>query len=638
MPLANTTFNDIITFTRASNNATYTDSAGVLQVAATNTPRFDYNPTTLAAQGFLVEEARTNSIVNNMAIGTLAGIPGAVPADWVASGTANGVTREVIGLGTENGVEYIEIRYYGTPTASASIAVTSSLTTTIVAAPGETWAASVYIKLAGGSLSNVTVSNRLNGRTSAGALLESFNTAITPTNASLNTQRSFAIATLANSSTARVTQQTVIEFTNGLAFDATLRLGLPQLEKAAFATSVIKSTPTFVSRSTTGTYVNSSGLLQTAAINVARYTYNPQDLTQPPYLVIETSRTNLVLQSQNFATTWSPTNATVTADSTTAPDGTTTADTINASAAGFVIVSQLLTKSASLNTYSYSMWVKVAAGTITDFNLTLDDGTTTNRGIALYNLTNGTLTSVTSEGGYVAQGATITPYLNSWYRLVVTVTSSAITNVRPRFFYTATGAGTENVYVWGAQLEASSVASSYFPTTTTALPRATDVSTTATVTRAADESLINTLSPWYNATEGTLFAQAVPLAAPLPTAARNLFRINDVANTSSIDIRYLTSQNAGFVVVSASTPQADLTTTNNYSSAVNKLSGAYKALDFAVGLNGVTPVASTTGSVPTGLTSARLGWDGTNYFSGYLQKISYYPQRLTNLQLQALTS
>ena len=48
-----------ITFTRAS-SATYTDASGVIQTAATNAPRWDYDPVTHALRGVLIEEARTN--------------------------------------------------------------------------------------------------------------------------------------------------------------------------------------------------------------------------------------------------------------------------------------------------------------------------------------------------------------------------------------------------------------------------------------------------------------------------------------------------------------------------------------------------------------------------------------------------
>lgn len=48
-----------ITFTRASNGS-YFDSAGVLQIASTDVPRFDYDPATLAAEGLMIEPQRTN--------------------------------------------------------------------------------------------------------------------------------------------------------------------------------------------------------------------------------------------------------------------------------------------------------------------------------------------------------------------------------------------------------------------------------------------------------------------------------------------------------------------------------------------------------------------------------------------------
>ena len=59
----------LVTFTRAS-SGTYTDSAGVIQTAATDVPRFDHNPTTGESLGLLVEEARTNLLLRSEAIAT----------------------------------------------------------------------------------------------------------------------------------------------------------------------------------------------------------------------------------------------------------------------------------------------------------------------------------------------------------------------------------------------------------------------------------------------------------------------------------------------------------------------------------------------------------------------------------------
>ena len=59
----------LVTFTRAS-SGTFVDSAGVLQTAATNVPRFDHNPATGESLGLLVEEAMTNLLVGSAAPAT----------------------------------------------------------------------------------------------------------------------------------------------------------------------------------------------------------------------------------------------------------------------------------------------------------------------------------------------------------------------------------------------------------------------------------------------------------------------------------------------------------------------------------------------------------------------------------------
>lgn len=57
------------TFTRSS-TAWYWNSSGVLTSASSNTPRFDYDPATLAFKGLLIEEARTNLFLNSQSPAT----------------------------------------------------------------------------------------------------------------------------------------------------------------------------------------------------------------------------------------------------------------------------------------------------------------------------------------------------------------------------------------------------------------------------------------------------------------------------------------------------------------------------------------------------------------------------------------
>jgi hypothetical protein len=250
-------FADIVTFTRAS-TATYFNSAGTLTTAATDEPRFDYNPSTLAAQGLLIEESRTNSIRNNTMVGAVAGTPGTLPTNWSVGGTTTGLTREIVGTGTENGITYIDIRFSGTAGAALNPNIIFEASNSIAALNGQTWTSSFYLSLVGGSLTNVTniipVVSMFN---STPALIGTLaGSAITPTNAALRTQRNSFATTLNQAATAFAYSQIQFNVANGAAIDITLRIGLPQLEQGAFATSVIPTTTTALTRSADVASVN----------------------------------------------------------------------------------------------------------------------------------------------------------------------------------------------------------------------------------------------------------------------------------------------------------------------------------------------------------------------------------------------
>ena len=244
-----------VTFTRAS-TATYYDSIGTLQSAAVNSPRLDYNPSTLAAQGLLIEESRTNSIRNSTATGAVAGTPGTLPTNWSGWSAASGITREIVGTGSEAGVNYIDFKLSGTASAAVTFFMVFD-TTNPAAASGQSWTSSTYVKLQAGSTTNISnFTLRIDELDSGGVLLINSSVAISPTSAALSTQRSVISRTFSNASTAFAREGIRFEVAIGLAIDITLRIGLPQLELGAFATSVIPTSTVALTRAADVASVN----------------------------------------------------------------------------------------------------------------------------------------------------------------------------------------------------------------------------------------------------------------------------------------------------------------------------------------------------------------------------------------------
>jgi hypothetical protein len=236
-----------ITFTRAS-GATYFDANGVLQTAANDAPRFDHDPVTGESRGLLIEEARTNSIRNSQAGGATVGVigsGGALPTNWGTVGITGGadVNREIVATGTEAGMSYVDLRLYGT--ASASMFVGFDTITGIVAADGQTWSGSVYVKLVAGSMANIgSVRVQVRANDVSGSTLQSGATTFTP---SASLARYSHTLVFNNASIAR-TRSGLAFFDAAGAIDITLRIAAPQLELGAFPTSYIPTTSAAATR------------------------------------------------------------------------------------------------------------------------------------------------------------------------------------------------------------------------------------------------------------------------------------------------------------------------------------------------------------------------------------------------------
>lgn len=226
-----------ITFTR-STTGTYTNSAGVISSAAINAPRFDYDPVTLEPKGLLIEEQRTNTIRNNTMQGVVVGTPGTLPTNWQKAENSS-LSFAVVGTGTEDGIAYIDIRFSGTSSGTVGSSIQFEQNSQIVAAVGQTWALTSYAKIIGGSMAGISTIRIGWEERSTSFLASNFSTAPLQTGGKLAIGRITHVGTNGNASTTSIKPYIFFSPTNGAAIDITLRIGLPQLELGAFATSVI---------------------------------------------------------------------------------------------------------------------------------------------------------------------------------------------------------------------------------------------------------------------------------------------------------------------------------------------------------------------------------------------------------------
>jgi hypothetical protein len=433
-----------------------------------------YVPTTTAAAtsfgteslGLLVEEARTNSIRNNTMVGAVAGTPGTLPTNWSLSQNA-ALTQQIVGAGTSNGIAYLDIKLSGT---SSGNAVNVNLETiSIAAANGQSWTFSSYLALVGGSASNVT------GLRLRAALYSSVPTYLgelvaTPSDltgnlSSVLVRQAATTGTIANSLTAFIQPYIAISVGSGVAIDFTLRIGMPQLEQGAFATSVIP---------TVGAGVITPGYASPAVTRAA-------DVASITGANFGTTRTNLLPRSEEFGASWTSSNITVSPDAIVAPNGTLTADKMIATTTNAAHQLYQITSGTSGVTYTISFYVK--AGEYNRFNF--GPGNTAVGGDKVVAINLGLSNPIVSQDAIFNSSAFAAPVGNGWYRVGCTFTATATGTMTVAVLQTIinnagsasfAGDGTSGIFLWGAQLETGSAATPYIPSTTTFTSRASGAS------------------------------------------------------------------------------------------------------------------------------------------------------------------
>jgi hypothetical protein len=390
-------------------------------------------------------------------------------------------------------------------------------------------------------------------------------------------------------------------------------------------------------RASTGTYVGSDGLIKTATTNEPRFDHNPTT-GESLGLLVEEPKTNNLVQSEDFSTTWGPTLVTVSPNTVTAPDGTLTADTFGPVVGDGLTSPRFLRQNPVLTTqqaYTFSVFVKVGTATTNGIALYISDSPAAANFRSNFNLFNQTVSPASAT--WATPTATIVPYPNGWYRCILSgVTSTPHTGLRANIYLNTFG-NTSDTYgthhIWGAQLEAGAFPTSYI----------LNVNTPLGVTRAADVANItgSNFSSFYNQTEGTVFADSIQ-ANITPVSRIVSASDNTTSNRISLTRASASSGNINLTVTNAGTAQVAgvLLGSSLVAGTSNKVAAGYKAADFAGSVNGLASVTQGTGTVPGSLTQLTIGNGdvlSNNPMNGTIKRLVYWGQRLPNNVLQAIT-
>ena len=360
-------------------------------------------------------------------------------------------------------------------------------------------------------------------------------------------------------------------------------------------------------RSSVGTYVGADGLIKSAAVNEPRFDHNPVT-GECLGLLVEEARTNLVA---------SPTL------SNTLTGVTNTAETTILGPTGTTINVQKMQCTASTDGHGIFSNASLSSG-LAAHSIFVKKGNHRYVGIEIRSNLGGGYTALyfdfdteaISDGNNTSATVGFSKYPNGWYRIFCVIGKNANA---PGFGFRMLGSmdypswtatGDEFVYFYGPQLEAGAFLTSYIPTSG------------STVTRAADVASITgtNFSSWYNNTEGTFVTDAI---LAFTQNAGNPFTFGGVFYTT-VTGALRTLGNGGIIDGGLS---SSLT-------SFSKTAVALKSGDFAIGRGGSITGSSSTAYAPTGSQWAINSSLGS---LAVIKRLAYYPVRLPNATLQALT-
>jgi hypothetical protein len=197
-----------------------------------NFPRVDYSD---GSASLLLEPQRTNGIRNSTMVGASTS-PSTIPTNWQLFNTL-GLTVSVVGLGTEAGINYIDLNYNGTANSSDVIRFGFESPTQISASNGQNWSVSIYSKIISQLLPPTSYDLRITERTAIGVYVTSSQQSFTPT----STLKRFTFTSTLNGgvTVGVVVPELSVPVINGTSYNFTIRIAQPQMELGAFVTTPI---------------------------------------------------------------------------------------------------------------------------------------------------------------------------------------------------------------------------------------------------------------------------------------------------------------------------------------------------------------------------------------------------------------
>jgi len=404
-----------------------------------------------------------------------------------------------------------------------------------------------------------------------------------------------------------------------------------------FAGSKILDPRITFTRTSTGTYMGSDGLIKIAAANSPRFdhSYNPATgEIESLGLLVEESRVNLALDGTTFANpNWLKGYTLIDTLFEVSPDGTQNAaklypDDSDTNSQHSIV--RTISGLSDNTIYTSSIFIKKFGSQFSWCRLTLRSKNGDFTGI-YFNYDTKTFGS--AIGGSKLISYDYEEYPNGWIRLYI-VTNTSTGAITPTFHlwiaddngvlgYNYTGGDADGFYIWGAQLEQGSFPTSYIPTTA------------STVTRTLDFCRIigNNFADFYNQSEGSI---------------RIEYSYNTVGTQNFCPISFDNGTSGETIVLANFAPNGDRWLSSGglnvgsigYSIGQNlKRCIGYKLNDVGSSVLGNPTVLDTdyTSPFPTQLCIGHAGYFNSSRINGHIKNITYYPTRLPNNILQNLT-